>query len=78
MSSREQDFAHIKAAVEPQLMLSVSHALVAEGDSLVMLRKLPSHSVSLILTDPPYHATKKANIHSRVARIPESFTTTLQ
>jgi len=27
-----------------------------------MLRRMPEHSVSLILTDPPYHATKKKNI----------------
>ena len=28
-----------------------------------MLRKIPNHSISLILTDPPYHATKKNNIY---------------
>jgi site-specific DNA-methyltransferase (adenine-specific) len=49
--------------MEPGLILSVLDALVAEGDSLVLLRKLPSHSVSLLLTDPPYHATKKRNIY---------------
>ena len=27
------------------------------------LSKFPSHSVSLILTDPPYHSTKKRNIY---------------
>lgn len=33
-----------------------------EGDSLEMLKKIPDHSISLILTDPPYHSTKKKNI----------------
>jgi site-specific DNA-methyltransferase (adenine-specific) len=37
-------------------------ALVAEGDSLELLKTIPSKSVSLIVTDPPYHSTKKANI----------------
>ena len=67
MSSREQDFNRIKAVIEPQLILSVSRALVAEGDSLALLRRLSSHSVSLILTDPPYHATKKRNIYGDTA-----------
>jgi adenine-specific DNA-methyltransferase len=63
MSSREQDFKKIKAAIEPELVLAATNALVANGDSLPLLRKLPAHSVSLILTDPPYHATKKRNIY---------------
>lgn len=61
--SRQRDFKQIAAAIEPHLLLSASLALVAKGDSLAMLRKLPQHSVSLILTDPPYHATKKQNIY---------------
>jgi len=67
MSSRERDFNRIKAAIEPSLLLSASDALVAEGDSLPLLRALPAHSVSLILTDPPYHATKKRNIYGDTA-----------
>lgn len=63
MVSRQGDFDQIAAAIEPHLVLSASGALVAEGDSLVLLRALPDHSVSLILTDPPYHATKKQNIY---------------
>jgi len=63
MSSREHNFNLIAAAIEPQLLLQGSRALVAEGDSLSILRRFPSHSVSLILTDPPYHATKKENIY---------------
>lgn len=61
--SRQRDFEQIATAIEPHHLLSASLALVAQGDSLTMLRKLPRHSVSLILTDPPYHATKKQNIY---------------
>lgn len=50
-------------AIASQLKLTSSNALVAEGDSLTLLRQLPTHSVSLVLTDPPYHATKKQNIY---------------
>jgi site-specific DNA-methyltransferase (adenine-specific) len=67
MSSREQDFASIAAAINPDLLLSSSRALVAQGDSLALLRRLPTHSISLILTDPPYHATKKENIYGDTA-----------
>jgi site-specific DNA-methyltransferase (adenine-specific) len=67
MISRQRDFDHIAAAMEPHLVLSASGALVAEGDSLGLLRALPDHSVSLILTDPPYHATKKQNIYGDTA-----------
>ena len=67
MSLREQDFKRIKVAIEPELVLSVANALVAKGDSLPLLRKLPAHSVSLMRTDPPYHATKKRNIYGDTA-----------
>jgi site-specific DNA-methyltransferase (adenine-specific) len=62
VNSREQDLKRVQTAIEPELVLSVSNALVAKGDSLLLLRKLAAHSVSLILNDPPYHATKKRNI----------------
>ena len=38
------------------------YAILISGDSLVTLKNLPDHCISLILTDPPYHATKKKNI----------------
>lgn len=63
MISRERDFLQIKDAVSSQLRLATSMALVAEGDSLALLRRVPDRSVSLILTDPPYHSTKKENIY---------------
>lgn len=49
-------------------------AVVVLGDSLEQLRKMPDNSVSLILTDPPYHSTKKANISGdRAFREDEQF-----
>jgi adenine-specific DNA-methyltransferase len=60
--SREHCLIAIQKAIDSRLVYSSSTACVAEGDSLECLRLMPSHSVSLILTDPPYHATKKHNI----------------
>jgi len=42
--------------------MSTANVVVAQGDSLQLLAQLPDNSVSLIITDPPYHSTKKANI----------------
>lgn len=41
--------------------------LLLYGDSLEILKRIPDHSVSLILTDPPYHSTKKKNITNDTA-----------
>lgn len=65
--SRETDFQKIAAALDSSVQAASSKALLAEGDSLALLRRLPSHSISLILTDPPYHATKKSNIYGDTA-----------
>jgi len=63
INTRDQDLRTIATAIEPQIVFNSTNAVVAEGDSLALLKKLPQHSVSLILTDPPYHATKKQNIY---------------
>ena len=39
------------------------NAVLLRGDCLEELKRIPSRSVSLILTDPPYHSTKKKNIY---------------
>lgn len=65
--SREEAFLEIHNLLREHLLHASPSALVAEGDSLKHLKSLPSHSISLILTDPPYHATKKANIHGDTA-----------
>ena len=58
MMSRQEQFEVIRTALQASLRFSGVGALVAEGDSLALLRSMPAHSVSLILTDPPYHSTK--------------------
>lgn len=37
-------------------------AAIVKGDSLELLKKIPDHSIALIVTDPPYHSTNKKNI----------------
>lgn len=63
MSTRVQDFEQIALALSDNIRASAPSGVLAEGDSLSLLRKLPDHSISLILTDPPYHSTKKQNIY---------------
>lgn len=63
MNPREIDFQNIKHALGDTVSASNQRSLLAAGDSLASLKLLPDHSVSLILTDPPYHSTKKKNIH---------------
>ena len=65
--TRAQDFNTIKTAVRKHPNCSTSHALAVHGDSLEVLKALPDHCVSLILTDPPYHSTKKGNIYNDAA-----------
>lgn len=38
-------------------------AVLLRGDCLQRMKDIPDRSVSLILTDPPYHSTKKKNIY---------------
>lgn len=65
--NRDQEFNRIQAGLDSHLALALPGALVVEGDSLAVLRQFPPSSVSLILTDPPYHATKKENIYGDTA-----------
>ena len=46
----------------PDEYYSTENSILVHGDSLELLKKLPDHSIALILTDPPYHSTKKRNI----------------
>ncbi|NJL88953.1 MAG: helix-turn-helix domain-containing protein [Coleofasciculaceae cyanobacterium SM2_1_6] len=63
MSTRAQDFEQINIALSDRIRASAPNGILAEGDSLELLRKIPSNTISLILTDPPYHSTKKHNIY---------------
>jgi adenine-specific DNA-methyltransferase len=60
--NRELDFTSIKQSLCGFIRGETSRALVGQGDSLELMKRLPDHCVSLIFTDPPYHATKKRNI----------------
>lgn len=62
MPDRASDFERIRTALGPLVADETHSSLICQGDSLAMLSKLPDSSVSLILTDPPYHSTKKSNI----------------
>lgn len=59
--NRINDYNHISGTL-PNVVFKSQNSIVANGDSLEALRKMPSATVSLILTDPPYHSTKKGNI----------------
>lgn len=59
--NRTEDFNHIKDTLQNSLF-DDHKSIVVNGDSLEVLRKLPPSCISLILTDPPYHSTKKNNI----------------
>jgi adenine-specific DNA-methyltransferase len=49
-------------ALRREVVFRGERSLVAHGDATAMLPQIPDSSVSLILTDPPYHSTKKGNI----------------
>ena len=61
--NRPLAFASICNALQSETKFRTDETVIAEGDSLALIRKLPTHSVDLVLTDPPYHTTKKANIY---------------
>jgi adenine-specific DNA-methyltransferase len=62
-ASRGRALADITKALAQSLLSSGHGYAIARGDSLSLLRRLPDASVSLVLADPPYHSTKKANIY---------------
>lgn len=45
-----------------KIYLQSPEVTLYQGDCFNILQSLPDNSVNLILTDPPYHSTKKANI----------------
>lgn len=59
---RKKEFEQIKKSIKHFVRISGSNTILAEGDALQVLKLFPHQSVSLILTDPPYHTTKKQNI----------------
>ena len=63
MLTREQHFNQIISALSNHIQKRIPNNVLVEGDSLALLKEIPDESISLILTDPPYHTTKKINIH---------------
>ncbi|WP_378105806.1 DNA methyltransferase [Chryseobacterium sp. sg2396] len=59
---RRVQFEKIKANICKGSFYSSPNDLVINEDSLNILKLIPDNSISLILTDPPYHSTKKNNI----------------
>ncbi len=55
-------FEKIKDSYKDSINFYEDDSLIVQGDSLNEMKKIPDHSISLILTDPPYHSTKKKNI----------------
>jgi len=62
LQNRAETFNKIKNQSKNDSVYSSDEALVLNGDSLMLLKQIPDNSISLILTDPPYHSTKKKNI----------------
>ena len=60
--TRLDDFNKIKKALSSELFFEDENTIIANQDSVDALKLVPDHSISLILTDPPYHSTKKSNI----------------
>lgn len=54
-------FENIKD-IFPEKIYNSEQAIIVNGDSLELLKRVPNHCIALILTDPPYHSTKKKNI----------------
>lgn len=61
--NQQQEFKKIISAVRNDNTFEMSRSLLIKGDSLEIIRRFPDHSISLILTDPPYHSTRKKNIY---------------
>ncbi|MGE9268683.1 MAG: DNA-methyltransferase [Verrucomicrobiales bacterium] len=60
---REQDFKQICREAGKAIHTRATNSILMAGDSLELLKLIPDNSISLILTDPPYHATQKKNIY---------------
>ena len=62
MVNRSNDFKSIREKLITKPIYDAKNSIVLGGDSLLLLKEIPDHSISLLLTDPPYHSTKKDNI----------------
>lgn len=62
-AGRSRALGAITRSLGGTVVASSKRFAIACGDSLILLKTIPDGSVSLILTDPPYHSTKKSNIY---------------
>ncbi len=61
--NRQMAFNKIQKSIKKYLYASLDDLLLGYGDSLEVIKSLPNDSIDLVLTDPPYHSTKKKNIY---------------
>ena len=61
--NRATSYSEICKSLADDIKFQTSKTAIIRGDSLQLLKKIPDHSVDLVLTDPPYHSTKKQNIY---------------
>ncbi|ARU17447.1 XRE family transcriptional regulator [Croceicoccus marinus] len=62
-ANREHAFQRIRGSLSHSEAFSNDELSLSCGDALECLPRIPSGSVDLVLVDPPYHSTKKANIY---------------
>ncbi len=67
ITDRSVKFEQIVSRLNETVEYRSDNAVLAAGDALQLLKRIPDHSISLILTDPPYHTTKKKNIKNDTA-----------
>jgi adenine-specific DNA-methyltransferase len=60
--NRAKAFSELNSRLNSAIVAASEQFIVVGGDSLESLRALPDNCCSLVLTDPPYHSTKKSNI----------------
>lgn len=64
---RKESFCAVSESFRGLLNYKSDKAILAGGDAVELLKRIPDNSISLILTDPPYHTTKKKNIKNDTA-----------
>ena len=59
---RKRNYERIRKCVSDSILKEDSSVLQCHGESKRLLEQIPDRSINLIVTDPPYHSTKKENI----------------
>ena len=61
--NRDEAFNRILKSTSPHLYSKTDGSLLLLGDSLEVMKLIGDNTIDLVLTDPPYHSTKKRNIY---------------